>query len=156
MALSNGLGNLCSRCFCFEYTGGWRTLWSLLFKACGFLILSKLLRSPSLTAPFHQKHMEVRGKSLGAKLPHHQRDLTPVISGMVRQMLRQVRQTDLRCANGKHSSQGFVGHAIHELGLFFFKFRPLSLHRSEVDATPDANPFPRVRVGSLHRAYLAA
>src|SRR5207249_10073943 len=67
--------------------------YTTLFRSCGFLILSKLLRSPSLTAPFHQKHMEVRGKSLGAKLPHHQRDLTPVISGMVRQMLRQVRQT---------------------------------------------------------------
>ena len=46
-------------------------------------------------------------------------------------------------------------HTDH-LGLFFFNIRPLSLHRSEVDATPDANPFPRVRVGSLHRAYLAA
>jgi len=100
--------------------------------------------------------MEVRGQSLGPKLPHHQRDLTPVVSGMVRQMLHQVRQTDLRRANRKHSFQGFVRHALHELGLFFFDFRPLSLHRSEVDATPDANPFPRVRVGSLHRAYLAA
>src|SRR5208283_5710571 len=31
-----------------------------------------------------------------------------MVSGMVRQMLHEVRQTDLCCANRKHPSQGFV------------------------------------------------
>jgi hypothetical protein len=31
--------------------------------------------------------MEVRGRRLGVKLPHHQCDLTSMVSGMVRQML---------------------------------------------------------------------
>ncbi len=59
--------------------------------------LCRLLSSRSLTAAFHQKHMEIRGRRLGAKLPHHQGDLTPVVSGMVRHMLHQVRQTGLCC-----------------------------------------------------------
>src|SRR5258707_339629 len=57
-------------------------------------ILGRLLCSRSLAAAFHQKHMEVRGQRLGSKLPHHQCDLTPVVSGMVCQMLHQVRQAD--------------------------------------------------------------
>src|SRR5260370_1356472 len=51
---------------------------------------------------------------------------------MVRQMLHQVRQADLCCAKRKDFPQGFVGHVIHELGLFFLDFRPLSLHRGSV------------------------
>ncbi len=95
-------------------------------------ILSRLLCSRSLTAAFRQKHMEVRGQRLGAKLPHHQCDLPPMVSGVVRHMLHQVRQAGLCCAKRKHLSQGFIRHAIHELGLFFFNFRPLSPHRSNV------------------------
>src|ERR1700757_1700301 len=70
--------------------------------------LSRLLCIGSFAAAFHQKQGEVRGERLGGKLPHHQRDLTPVVSGMVRQMLHEVRQTDLCCAKRKHPSQGFV------------------------------------------------
>ena len=81
--------------------------------------------SRSLAAAFHQKHMEVRGQRFGVKLPHHQCDLTPMVSGMVGQMLHQVRQTDLCCAKRKHFLQGFVCQAIHELGLFFLDFHPL-------------------------------
>src|SRR6266568_2360829 len=46
--------------------------------------------SPSLAPAFHQKHMEVRGERSGVKLPHHQRDLTSMISGMVRQMVHHL------------------------------------------------------------------
>jgi hypothetical protein len=53
-------------------------------------------------AAFHQKHMEVRGQRLGVKLSHHQCDLTSMVSGMVRQMLHEVRQSDLCRAKGKH------------------------------------------------------
>jgi hypothetical protein len=88
------------------------------------------LLTSSWTLP--KKHMEVRCHRLGAKLPHHQRDLTPMVSGMVCQMLHQVRQADLRCAKRKHSRQGFVGHAIHELALFLFNFHPLCLHRRDI------------------------
>ena len=76
-------------------------------------------------AAFHQKHMEVRGHGLGVKLPHHQCDLTSMVSGMVCQMLHQVRQSDMRSAKREHFFQGFVCHAIHELDLFFLDFRPL-------------------------------
>ena len=76
--------------------------------------------------------MEVGGQRLGPKLPHHQSDLTTMVSGMVRQMLHQVRQAGLCCAKRKHFPQGFVRHAIHELGLFFFDFRLLSPHRGDV------------------------
>jgi hypothetical protein len=58
--------------------------------------MTDLMSSRSLAAAFHQKDMEVRGQRLGAKLPHHQRDLTSMVSGMVRQMLHQVHQSDLR------------------------------------------------------------
>ena len=57
--------------------------------------------SCSLPAAFHQKHMEIRGQRLSVELPHHQCDLTSMVGGMVRQMLHQVRETDLRGANGK-------------------------------------------------------
>ncbi len=74
--------------------------------------------------PSTRNTWEVRGQRLGIKLSHHQCDLTPMVSGMVRQMLHQVRQTDLCRAKRKHFFQGFVCQAIHELGLFFFDFRP--------------------------------
>ena len=76
-------------------------------------------------AAFHQKHMEVRGQRLSVKLPHHRCDLTSMVSGMVRQMLHEVRQSDLCCAKREHFFQGFVRHAIHEFDLFFLDFRPL-------------------------------
>ena len=78
----------------------------------------------SLTAAFHQKYMEVRGQRLGAKLANHQCDLTSMVSGMVRQMLHQMRQSNLCCAKRKQFFQGFVGHAVHELGLLFLDFLP--------------------------------
>jgi hypothetical protein len=51
--------------------------------------------SCSLAAAFHQKHMEIRGQRLNVELPHHQCDLTWMVGGMVRQVLHQVRQSDL-------------------------------------------------------------
>jgi hypothetical protein len=81
---------------------------------------------------FHQKHMEVGGHRFGVKLPHHQCDLTPMVSGMVRQMLHQVRQTDVRRAKRNQFLQGFNCQTTHELCLFFLNFRPLQLHRSNV------------------------
>jgi len=38
-------------------------------------------------AAVYKEHMEVRGQRLGVKLPHHQRDLTSMVSGVVRHML---------------------------------------------------------------------
>ena len=73
--------------------------------------------------------MEVRGQRSGVKLPHHQRDLTSMISGMVRQMLHHF---DLCCAKRKHCFPGFVCHPIHELDLFFLNFLPPYLQRSNV------------------------
>jgi hypothetical protein len=90
------------------------------YRICGFLKSRR-----SLAAAFDQKHMEVRGKRLGVKLAHHQRDLTSMVSGMVRQMLHEVGQTDLRCAKREHSFQGFVCQAIHELDQFLLNFSPL-------------------------------
>ena len=87
---------------------------------------------PRLSAAFQQKHMEVRGQRLGAKLPHHQCDLTPMVGGMVRQMLHQVRQTDLGCAQRQHFPQRFICQAIHEFDPFFFNLRPRSLHCSGI------------------------
>jgi len=46
-----------------------------------------------------------------------------MVSGMVRQMLHEVRQTDLFCVDRKHPSQGFVRYAIHKLDLFSLDFR---------------------------------
>jgi hypothetical protein len=51
--------------------------------------------------------------------------LDPMVSGMVRQMLHQVPQTDLCFENRNHPSQGFVGYAIHKLNLFPLDFHPL-------------------------------
>jgi hypothetical protein len=80
----------------------------------------------------HYEHGEVGGKRLDGKLAHHERDLTTMVSGMVRQMLHEVCQTDLLCANRKLSVQGFCCYAIHEVDLISFDFRPLSLHRGDV------------------------
>src|ERR1700722_11389752 len=46
-----------------------------------------------LAAAFHQKHVKVRGQRVGVKLPHHGCDLTSMVSGMVRHMLHEVRQS---------------------------------------------------------------
>jgi hypothetical protein len=48
-----------------------------------------------------------------------------MVSGMVRQMLQEVHQTDLCFANRKHPSQGFVRYAIHKLDLFSLVTREL-------------------------------
>ena len=85
----------------------------------------RLMCRHSLVAAFHQKDMEVRGQRHGVKLAHHQCELTSMVSRMVCQMLHQVHQSDLCCAKRKHCFQRFVGHAIHELNLFFLNFRPL-------------------------------
>jgi hypothetical protein len=61
--------------------------------AISFTLLSNrnLVRIDSIAAALHQKHGEVRRERFGVKLPHHQRDLTAMVAGMVRQMLHQVR-----------------------------------------------------------------
>jgi hypothetical protein len=64
--------------------------------------MSGLLPINPRAAALHQKHGEVRGERFGGNLPHHERDLTPMVGGMVRQMLHEVRQADLCRANGKH------------------------------------------------------
>jgi hypothetical protein len=69
--------------------------------------------------------MEVRGHRLSTQLPHHQSDLASMVSGMVRQVLHQVHQSDFCCAKWEHSFQQFSRQAIHELGLFFLDFGPL-------------------------------
>jgi len=66
------------------------------------------------------------------ELSHHQRDLTSVVSGMVREMLHQVPQAQFLFANRKHFCQGRFGQAIHELGLLFLDFCPLQPNRSDV------------------------
>lgn len=81
---------------------------------------------------FREKHVKVSGWRLGAKLPHHQRDLAAMVSGMVRQMLHQVRQSKLCRAKGKHPFQRFACHVTHELNLLFLDFRPLCLNRGDV------------------------
>jgi hypothetical protein len=78
-----------------------------------------------LALAFNQKHMEVGGQRLDVKLPHHQCDLTSMVSGMVCQMLHKVHQSDLRCAKREHFSQEFVGYVIREVGLFFLDTHPL-------------------------------
>jgi hypothetical protein len=56
------------------------------------------------TAPtFRQKDMEIGRRRLAGKLAHHQRNLTSMVSGMVCQMLHQVRQADVCCAEREHS-----------------------------------------------------
>jgi hypothetical protein len=69
--------------------------------------------------------MEVRGHGLGTKLPHHQSDLASVVSGVVRQMLHQVHQSNLCCAKWEHSFQEFICQAVHELGLLVLNLGPL-------------------------------
>lgn len=46
----------------------------------------------ALAPPFHQKHMEIGRHRPRPKLPHHQRNLTAVVSGMVRHVQHQVRK----------------------------------------------------------------
>jgi hypothetical protein len=66
--------------------------------------------------------MEVRGYGFSAKLAHHRCNLTPMISGMIREMLHEVRQADLCRANLEHFFQGFVRYAVYEFELFSFDF----------------------------------
>jgi hypothetical protein len=91
-----------------------------------------LLRNCGFAGPFQQKQMEVRGHRLGIEQPQYQGDLTSVVGEMVSQVLHQVRQADLRGANGKLFLQEFVCHPIHEVCLVFLDLRPLSLHCGEV------------------------
>jgi len=51
-----------------------------------------------------------------------------MISGMVRHVLHQVRQTEVCRANRKHRSQRFVCDAIRKLDLFSLNLRPFQLH----------------------------
>ena len=69
--------------------------------------------------------MEVRGQRLGVKLPHHQCNLTSMVSGMVCQMLHQVRQAELYSAKRQYGLQGLACYAADELSLFFLDFCPL-------------------------------
>jgi len=65
-------------------------------------VLARLLCcTPAPT--FRQKDMEIRRRRLAGKLAHHQCDLTSMVSGMVCQMLHQVRQSDFGCAEREHS-----------------------------------------------------
>jgi hypothetical protein len=64
----------------------------------------------SLPAAFHQKHMEIRGQRLSVELPHHQCDLTSMVGGMVRQMLHQVRQSDLCFSKRQHCPKIRLSH----------------------------------------------
>ena len=66
------------------------------------------------------------------ELAHHQGDLATMIRGVVRQMLHQVRQTELCRANGKHSPQSFLGQRMNEFRLFLLDFHPLLVHRRKV------------------------
>jgi len=83
------------------------------------------------------------------ELAHHQRDLAAMIRGVVRQMLHQLRQTELCPANRKHSPQGFLCHGINEFRLFFLDFHPLLVHRRKVGkrvgAEKDIVTIPQVR-----------
>jgi hypothetical protein len=74
---------------------------------------------------FRQKQVKVRGSRLGAKLPHHQCDLTSMVRGMVGQMLHQVRQSHMCCTKRQHLFQGFACNVINELNLLLLDFRPL-------------------------------
>src|SRR5215472_8022796 len=85
----------------------------------------------TVDAAFRQKHVEVRGHRFRIELSHHQRDLTSVVSGMVREMLHQVPQAHFLFAKGKRFCQGLFGQAIHELGLLSFDFCPFQPNRSD-------------------------
>jgi hypothetical protein len=87
--------------------------------------MTALMNSRCLIGTLRQKYMKVRGGRLRAQLPDHQCDLTSMISGMVRQMLHQVRQSNLGCPKRKYLFQDFICNVIHELNLLLFDFRPL-------------------------------
>jgi len=85
-----------------------------------------------LVTPFHQKYVEVSGYWLSAKLPHHQCDLTTMVGGVIRQMLHELRQSDLSRAKWKELLKFFVCQPIQKLDLLFLDLRPLQLHRSDI------------------------
>jgi len=78
-----------------------------------------------LAASFRKEYMKVRRDRLGVKLAHHQRDLTPMVGGVVRRMLHRLRQRNLRRAKRNHCLQRLFGHAVHEVNLLFLDFRQL-------------------------------
>ena len=60
--------------------------WPLRYYPASRLLSDGRMCGRNLAAAFRQKHMEVRGQRLGVKLPHHQCDLTSMVSGMVGKM----------------------------------------------------------------------
>jgi hypothetical protein len=108
-------------------------------------------------AAHQQKPGEVGGDWFSTKLPHHQRNLTAMISGMVRHVLHQVREAEVCCANRKHLSQRFVCDAIHKLHLFSLDLGPRQLHRNDVrvcfriEGNADSRPQIRDERGSESR-----
>lgn len=93
---------------------------------------SPLRRDRGFASAFREEHTKVRGHWFAAKVPPQQCALTSMVGGIVRHILHQVHQANLRRASRKHFAQGFVGHSIHELGLFFLDFCTLFLYCREV------------------------
>jgi hypothetical protein len=88
-------------------------------------LLNSSVYGRRLGGNLRQKHVKVRRRWLGIKLPQHQRDLTSMVGGMVHEVLHQARQTDLCRTKRKHLFQRFICHAICELGLLPLNPRPL-------------------------------
>ena len=76
--------------------------------------------------------MEIRCQRLGTKLPHCERHLTSMISGVVDDVLHQVHQAQPRSTKREHFRQALIVQAIYELGLLRLDFYPLRLQSIEV------------------------
>ena len=74
------------------------------FLGCIKSPFSELARVGHFAASFQYKKSEIGGDRDSAKLAHFFCHLAPMVSGMVRQMLHQVRQTDFCCEYRKHPS----------------------------------------------------
>ena len=81
---------------------------------------------------FQKKYVEIRRQRLSTKLPHHERHLTSMVSGVIDDVLHQVHQREPRSTKGEHSRQTLVVQPIYEVGLLQLDFYPLRLQSIDV------------------------
>ena len=81
---------------------------------------------------FQKKYVEIGRQRLSTKLPHRERHLTSMISGVVDDVLHEVHQREPRSTKGEHFRQTLVVQPIYEVKLLRLDFYPLRLQNIDV------------------------
>src|SRR6516162_6428932 len=78
------------------------------------------------------EQMKICCNRLGTQLPHHQRDLTAMISRVIDDVLHQVPQHDLSVAEGELLLQSVIGQPAEEFNQLSLDLRPHGTDRINI------------------------